>query len=133
MLRGACKRTRYLAYMCCSTLKWGTLRKLHVCHFITMIMVTEFVPIPAYAPITAHQRHFQLKICGTINRPLKSSHPVASDYVPSLVLNTENHQVTLKIVSLASKLRQIAALKFRKIHMCRVAAPSCVSFLPGLR
>ena len=24
--------------------------------------------------------------------PLKSSHPVASDFVPSPVLNTENHQ-----------------------------------------
>ena len=50
---------------------------------------TIFVPIPAHAPITAHQRHFQFKICGTINRPLKSSHPVASYYVPSPVLNTE--------------------------------------------
>ena len=39
---------------------------------------TIFLPIPAHAPITAHQRHFQFKICGTINRPLKSSHPVAS-------------------------------------------------------
>ena len=27
--------------------------------------------------------------------PLKSSYPVASDYVTSLVLNTENHQLTL--------------------------------------
>ena len=56
---------------------------------------TVFVPIPTHAPITAHQRHFQIKICGTINRPLKSSHPVASHYVPSPVLNTENHQLTL--------------------------------------
>ena len=43
-----------------------------------VISCTVFVPIPAHAPITAHQRHFQFKICGTINRPLKSSHPVAS-------------------------------------------------------
>ena len=57
--------------------------------------ITIFVPIPAHAPITAHQGHFQFKICGTINRPLKSSHLVASDYVPSPVLNTENHQLTL--------------------------------------
>ena len=49
--------------------------------------------IPARAPITAHQRHFQFKICGTINHPLKSSHPVASDYVQSPVLNTENHHL----------------------------------------
>ena len=56
---------------------------------------TVFVPIPAHVPITAHQRHFQFKICGTINRPLKSNHPVTSDYVPSPVLNTENHQLTL--------------------------------------
>ena len=42
-------------------------------------LCTVFVPIPAHAPITVHQRHFQFKICGTINRPLKSSHPVASD------------------------------------------------------
>ena len=34
----------------------------------------------SHAPISAHQRHFQFKICGTINRPLKSSYPVASDY-----------------------------------------------------
>ena len=54
-----------------------------------------FVLIPAHAPITAHQRHFQFKICGAINRPLKSGHPVASDYVLSPVLNTENHQLTL--------------------------------------
>ena len=51
--------------------------------------------IRAHAPIAAHQCHFQFKICGTINRPLKLSHPVASDYVPSPVLNTENHQLTL--------------------------------------
>ena len=44
---------------------------------------TVFVPIPAHAPITDHQHHFQFKICGTINRPLKSSYPVASDYLPS--------------------------------------------------
>ena len=56
---------------------------------------TIFVPIPAHAPITAHQRHFQFKICGTVNCPLKSSHPVVSDYVPSPVSNTENHQLTL--------------------------------------
>ena len=60
-----------------------------------VIQVTVFIPISAHAPITAHQRHFQFKICGTINGPLKSSHPVASDYVLSLVLNTENHQLTL--------------------------------------
>ena len=57
--------------------------------------ITVFVPIPAHVPITAHQRQFQFKICGTINRPLKSSHAVASDYVPSPVLNTEDHQLTL--------------------------------------
>ena len=33
----------------------------------------------------------------TIDRPLKLSHPVASDYVPSPVLNTENHQLTLPV------------------------------------
>ena len=62
---------------------------------ILSVSTTVFVPIPAHAPITAHQRHFQFKICGTINCPLKSSHPVASDYVPSPVLNTENHQLRL--------------------------------------
>ena len=56
---------------------------------------TVFVPIPAHTPITAHQCHFQFQICGTINHPLKSSHPVGSDYVSSPVLNTENHQLTL--------------------------------------
>ena len=56
-----------------------------------------FIPILAHAPITTHQCHFQFKICGTINRPLKSSHPVASDYVPSPVLNTKNHQSTLNV------------------------------------
>ena len=25
--------------------------------------VTVFVPIPTHAPISAHQRHFQFKIC----------------------------------------------------------------------
>ena len=35
---------------------------------------TVFVQIQAYATITAYQLHFQFKICGTINRPLKSSH-----------------------------------------------------------
>ena len=59
------------------------------------ILSTVFVPIPAHAPLTAHQRHFQFKICDTINRPLKSSQPVASHYVPSPVLNTQNHQLTL--------------------------------------
>ena len=63
--------------------------------WITSLTGTVFVPIPAHAPITAHQHHFQFKICGTINRPLKLSHPVVSDYVPSPVLNTENHQLTL--------------------------------------
>ena len=56
---------------------------------------TVFIPIPAHAPITAQQRHFQFKIFGTINRPLKSSRPVTSNYVPSPVLNTKNHQLTL--------------------------------------
>ena len=37
-----------------------------------------------HAPITAHQRHFQFKICGTINRPIKLSHPVASDPEPGI-------------------------------------------------
>ena len=55
------------------------------------------VPIPAHAPITAHQCHFQFEIRGTIDRPLKLSHHVASDYVLSPVLNTENHQLTLLI------------------------------------
>ena len=54
-----------------------------------MNLITIFVPIPAHAPITAHQHHFQFKICGTINRPLKSSYPVASDYVPSPVLKKD--------------------------------------------
>ena len=58
------------------------------------LKTTVFVPIPAHTPITAHQHHFQFNVCG-INRPLKSSHPVASHYVPSPVLNTENHQLTL--------------------------------------
>ena len=59
------------------------------------ITCTVFVPIPAHAPITAHRRYCQFKICGTINSPLKLSHPVASDYVPSPVLNTEKLQLTL--------------------------------------
>ena len=42
------------------------------------IICTVFVPIPAHAPITAHQRHLQFQICGTINCPLKSSHPMAT-------------------------------------------------------
>ena len=57
--------------------------------------VTVFVPIPAHVPITARQRHFQFKICGTSNRPLKPSHPVASDYVASPLLNTKSDQLTL--------------------------------------
>ena len=31
---------------------------------IYLTISTVFVPIPAHAPITAHQRHFQFKICG---------------------------------------------------------------------
>ena len=60
-----------------------------------MLWLPYLFQYPAHAPITTHQHHFQFQICGTINRPLKSSHPVASDYVPSLVLNTKNHQLTL--------------------------------------
>ena len=56
---------------------------------------TVFIPILTHALLTTHQHHFQFKISGTINRPWKLSHPVASEYVSSLVLNTENHQWTL--------------------------------------
>ena len=40
-------------------------------------------------PYNRPSTSFQFKICGTINHPLKSSHPVASDYVPSPALNTK--------------------------------------------
>ena len=58
-------------------------------------------------PITAHQRHFQFKICGTINHPLKSSHPLASDYMPSRywIPKTTNwryvnfHLLTIRLIS----------------------------------
>ena len=76
------------------TSKWETFK-----HFWFTVQkfktATVFIQIPAHAPINAHQRHFQFKICGTINRPQKSSHPVAFDYMPSPILNTENHQLTI--------------------------------------
>ena len=61
-------------------------------------------PIPAHAPITAHQRHFRFKIRGTINCPLKSSHPLASDYVPSPVLNTEKPPIDAMLIFIYSPL-----------------------------
>ena len=73
-------------------------RSIHIC--------TVFIPIPAHAPITAHQRHIQFKICGTINRPLKSSHPMASNYVPSPVLNTENQKIDAMLILIYSTLDQ---------------------------
>ena len=96
--------------------------------------VTVFVPIPAHAPITAHQCHFQFKICGTINRPLKSSHPVASDDVPSQVLNTENHQLMLYVnfhlltfrpISCFYQLFKLTNFKPCHNHMCHVATLPC--------
>ena len=42
--------------------------------YLEQVTCTIFVPIPAHAPVTAHQRHFQFKICCTINHSLKSSH-----------------------------------------------------------
>ena len=57
-----------LIYSCCA--KYGYMS----CKSIDES--TVFVPIPAHAPVTAHQHHFQFKMCGTINgRTLKLSHP----------------------------------------------------------
>ena len=62
---------------------WCSLEIIVMSFVLSVMEYRIFLSISAHAPITAHQCHFQFKICGTINCPLKSSHPVASDYVPS--------------------------------------------------
>ena len=46
-----------------------------VCITLSKKCGTVFVPIPAHAPITAHQCYFQFKICGSINQPTEIESP----------------------------------------------------------